>query len=283
MELKITGMEAERKSIDFNYSELRQQITEKADFYKNLVYDDESIRAAKTDRATLNKFKSALSDKKREVKNDCLKPFEDFEKKVNDLISIIDEPILAIDTKIKSFEEQEKQEKRLEIVEMFTNAGFQPFVKFESIFNPKWLNKTFSLKKVEDELAEKRNAIGHDIATINALQDFSFEALEEYKRTLDLNRAIQEGQRLADIQRRKAEAKETKGVCEREAAAKEPPVSEKISAQAEETQEAEESTATDNKNDAERQWVSFKALVSIEQAEALGNFCRANGIELKMI
>ena len=47
--------------------------------------------------------------------------------------------------------------------------------------------------------------IGNDIAAVNALPEFSFEALEVYKNTLDVSKAIQEGHRLADIQRRKAE------------------------------------------------------------------------------
>ena len=48
--------------------------------------------------------------------------------------------------------------------------------------------------------------IGTDVVTISKLPEFKFEAMEVYRKTLDMNQAIQEGQRLADIQKRKLEA-----------------------------------------------------------------------------
>ena len=49
--------------------------------------------------------------------------------------------------------------------------------------------------------------IRSDEETIEKLQEFSFEAMEVYKKTLNLSQAIQKGQELADIQRRKEEAR----------------------------------------------------------------------------
>ena len=50
--------------------------------------------------------------------------------------------------------------------------------------------------------------IGEDVVTIHKLSEFSFEAMEVYKNTLNLTMAIQEGQRLLDIQKRKKEHEE---------------------------------------------------------------------------
>ena len=62
--------------------------------------------------------------------------------------------------------------------------------------------------------------IGNDIATINNLPEFSFEAREVYVKTLDIAKAIKEGQRLAEIQKRKNayEEEQQKKVEEEEAA-----------------------------------------------------------------
>ena len=46
--------------------------------------------------------------------------------------------------------------------------------------------------------------IGNEITTIHSLPEFSFEAMETYKKTLDMAQAIREGQRLSEIQKRKA-------------------------------------------------------------------------------
>ena len=59
MELKVEELDFP-KVIDFNFDELKAEITAKAALYKNMVYTDDSIREAKADKAKLNKFITAL-------------------------------------------------------------------------------------------------------------------------------------------------------------------------------------------------------------------------------
>ena len=74
------------------------------------------------------------------------------------------------------------------------------------IWDEKWLNATVTLPKIEEQMKSRMYQIGTDVVTISKLPEFKFEAMEVYKKTLDMNQAIQEGQRLADIQKRKLEA-----------------------------------------------------------------------------
>ena len=204
MELRINTWKSP-EVIDFNFEELKEEITTKSALYKNMVYTDETIKDAKSDRALLNKFKTALEDKRKEVKKQCLEPYNQFEKQIKELVAIIDEPVKLIGEQITEFEDREKAEKHGQITELFNKAGFQSFVTLEQIYDPKWLNKSVSLKSIEEELTNTVYRIGHDVTTINSLKEYSFEALEHYKKTLDLAGAIAEGQRLADIQKRKLE------------------------------------------------------------------------------
>ena len=55
-------------------------------------------------------------------------------------------------------------------------------------------------------MKETMYRIGEEVGTISRLPEFSFEAMEVYKKTLDLTQAIKKGQELADIQKRKEEA-----------------------------------------------------------------------------
>ena len=49
--------------IQFNYEELKAEITSKVEMYKNLVYTgSDQIKDAKADRAALNKLIKAMSD-----------------------------------------------------------------------------------------------------------------------------------------------------------------------------------------------------------------------------
>ena len=66
MELEIYNPTKENtvKQIDWNFEELKKEITEKAEMYGSLVYTDENIKEAKADRAKLNKFIKFLEDKR---------------------------------------------------------------------------------------------------------------------------------------------------------------------------------------------------------------------------
>lgn len=205
MELIINKQEP--GAISCNYEELKANLVASVEHYKTLVYTEEQIKAAKEDRAKLNKLKQQLKDRLKEVETEFLAPFETFRAQVTDLIKIIDEPVAVIDAQIKEVETKEKNEKRDKINELFAELKKQapPWLKLDSIYNPRWENKTFSIKNVESEIADKITEINKAVETLDSLPAFGFEAVEEYKRTLDVNRAIAEGQRLADIQRRKEE------------------------------------------------------------------------------
>lgn len=192
--------------IQFNYDELKQEITEKVANYANLVYTDEQISEAKKDRATLNKFVKAIEDERKKVKNDCLKPYEDFEKKIKELNGIVNNAITNIDKQVKDYEEQKKAEKKEKIIELYKNTVFPDWVKFEHIFDVRWLNSSVSIAAITKELIAKCEKIESDLTTLSNLPEFGFEAVEVYKSTFDINRALNDGKRLAEIQKRKSEA-----------------------------------------------------------------------------
>ena len=285
MELRINTWKSP-EVIDFNFKELKEEITNKSALYKNMVYTDETIKDAKSDRALLNKFKTALEDKRKEVKKQCLEPYNQFEKQIKELVAIIDEPVKLIGEQITEFEDREKAEKHEQIIELFNKAGFQSFVTLEQIYDPKWLNKSVSLKSIEEELTNTVYRIGHDVTTINSLKEYSFEALEHYKKTLDLASAIAEGQRLADIQKRKLEH-EAEVKAREELAKKQAEERAKAEAEAEANlhEESEEVSQEEPQQAVEvkRQWIKFVALLSKDDALALKEFCDNRGIEIKSI
>lgn len=281
MELRINTWKSP-EVIDFNFEELKEEITNKSALYKNMVYTDETIKDAKSDRALLNKFKTALEDKRKEVKKQCLEPYNQFEKQIKELVAIIDEPVKLIGEQITEFEDREKAEKHEQIIELFNKAGFQSFVTLEQIYDPKWLNKSVSLKSIEEELTNTVYRIGHDVTTINSLKEYSFEALEHYKKTLDLAGAIAEGQRLADIQKRKLEH-EAEVKAREELAKKQAEEKAKVEANLQEEFEEVSQEEPQQAVEVKRQWIKFVALLSKDDALALKEFCDKRGIEIKSI
>lgn len=206
MELKIISPQEDGfiKEIRWNNEELKAEISEKMQEYKSLVFTAETIQDAKKDRAKLNELRNAFEDERKKVKNRCMKPYEKFERQVEELTALIDEPIQLIDSQIKEVEENRKAQKRKEIEELFSGIGFQTFVTLEKIWDGKWLNVSVPMSRIEEQMKTRMYQIGNDVMTIKNLPEFSFEALEVYKKSLDLTMAIQEGQRLSEIQKRKA-------------------------------------------------------------------------------
>ena len=208
MELQIYSPEKDGflEEIKWNNEELKAEVAAKVKEYEGLVYTPDQMKEAKKDRADLRKFRTALEDERKRIKKKCMEPYDRFEEQVKEVIALVDQPIRMIDEQIKEQEEIEKQEKRKEIEQVFKEIGFQPFVKLEQIFDSKWLNKSVSLASIREEMQSRMFRIGDEVITINALPAFSFEAMEVYKDTLDINRAVTEGKRLADLQKRKEEA-----------------------------------------------------------------------------
>lgn len=206
MELKIISPQEGGfvKEIQWNHEELKADIAAKMEDFKGLVFTEDTIKEAKKDRANLNKLRTAFEDERKRIKKLCMEPYNVFEQQVKEVVALIDEPIRFIDEQIKEVDEKKKVQKREDIEALFQTIGFQNFVTLEQIFDAKWLNVSVSMNSIEEQMKSWMYQIGTEVATISRLPEFSFEAMEVYKSTLDMNRAIQEGQRLADIQKRKA-------------------------------------------------------------------------------
>lgn len=271
MEIKVE--EILLPEISFNYTELRAEIMAAVDKYKTLVYGDDELRDAKKDRATLNKLRTALEDECKRRKAEYMKPYEDFKKKVDELCAIIAEPISCIDKQLKEADEKRKADKRTEIGAYWTQCekpAALDWVTLPRIFDEKWLNSTVPMRAIQDEIDGWIYRIETELNTLASLPDFSFEATEEYKRTLDLNKAISEGRRLADLQKRKLEAQAAAKAAEE----KPLPVAD-VKPAPEEVKPAADDTG--------KMWVKFAALLDTEKALALKAFFKANGIEFRAI
>lgn len=286
MELKVNEVQLPEQ-ITFNYEELKQEIAEKTSMYETLVYTDDQIKEAKADKANLNKLKKALNDERIRREKEYMQPFNDFKAKINEIISIIDKPVAVIDKQVKEYEEKQKQDKKSSIEELFRSIGFQSFVNLEMIFDEKWLNASTSMKKIEEAMNSEKMRIGNDIFTLSNLPEFSFEATEIYKNTLDINKALNEGRRLSEIQKRKAEYEAAEKARAEEQA--------RLAAEAEARKQEAVVVAEANVGGRvtpvcevpvevpKKQWISFKALLTVDDATALKQFFEARNIQFEAI
>lgn len=224
MELKVTTdlATAIPSEISFNFEELKMTLAERLDHYNHLVITEDSIQEGKADRAKLNALVKALEDRRKEVKKACLVPYEKFEIKEKELVSLVMAPIAAIDKQLNLYEVQRRAEKEAEIKaiwdEYLADNKVPAGITLNKIFNDKWLNASVKPNAIRKEIAESLEKIVNDLAAIKNLPAHAFEAEELYKNTLDLSRALGEAHRLTEQDERRKEWEAEK---ERRQAAKE--------------------------------------------------------------
>ena len=135
-----------------------------------------------------------------------MKPYEDFEVKIKELDGIVSKAIKNIDDQVKGYEEQKKSEKMAQIQDYWDRVTSTDHpLTLQRIMDTRWLNATTSMKNIQEEINGILAKYAEDISTLSNLPEFSFEAIEIYKDTLDLGRAVNEAHRLSEQAKRKTE------------------------------------------------------------------------------
>ena len=259
----------------FNYEELKAELIEKTALYETIVYTDDQVKKAKEDRANLNRLKKALNDERIRQEREYMEPFATFKAQINEIIGIIDKPVQVIDKQVKAFEEQQKAEKR-ELIEgywheVLAEEKVPAAVCFSHIFDEKWLNASVTMKTIQKAIDDKLVKIAEDLAVVRSLPAYAFEAEECYIDTLDLAKAVSEAHRLQEMAERKAahEAEKAKRL--------------QVSGEMKEIPVAPKAEPEDLPTEPKREWIAFQALLTPDEARALGQYMKSNGIQYKAV
>ena len=97
-----------------NYDELKLMLTEGLKKYTNIIYQPEQVDDAKSDLKVLKSIKKKITDKRKELEDAYSAPYQDVKTKLNELVSLIDEPLKVIDKYIKD-EELSQKHKEIEV------------------------------------------------------------------------------------------------------------------------------------------------------------------------
>lgn len=283
MELRIISPSEDGfvTSIEFNHEELKAELEERLQKYQGLVYTEETVTEAKKDRASLNKFKKALNDKRLEIKRQCMAPLEEFEAKVKELVSMVEEPVREIDAQVKGFEEQKREMKRADIEDFWNlqETDVKALVSLDRVFNPRWLNTTYSMKKVEEEIMEFFSKVESELALIEELEtEFEDQVIRVYLQDFNVAKAMAENKALVDqkakreeLKRQREEAEAARKKSEAEGATEAPAAD--LAPKAAPKPKAPETEA------AQVQQIDFRVWATAEQLGKLKAFLLENGIK----
>lgn len=144
--------------IESNAPEIRAEMDQKLEFYRNLVVTPETVNDGKKAKADLNKLKTAIADKRKEVKRQCLDPYKAFEDACKEIEGMIDDAVESIDKQLKEFVRQVATEKLNALQEYFSQivVGMHEtdvsWIELGRILNPKWKNTTMKLETLKKEI-----------------------------------------------------------------------------------------------------------------------------------
>lgn len=183
-----------------NAKELLQAIEPQLKKFDYVVTDD-TLKDAKTDRASLNNLVKTIQSERKKIEDEV---FGEWKKEKADIMALekrLSASAEKLDAGIKQLEEKDKELKKKQIEEFwYTLTKKYPF---ELVFEKKMLNKTVTVKQIEDHLKKvlaKAIEGEHMMETFLPQDKFQAEQVKDvYYRTLDLAKAKARADELARI------------------------------------------------------------------------------------
>ena len=270
--------------LEFNYDTLKSALADRMDLYRGLVVTEDGIKAAKQDRADLNKLREAIDAKRKEVKKACLAPYNNFEARVKELTALVDAPIAAIDKQLQQYEEQRRATKRADVQAIYeeTVGELRSLLPFDKLWRDEWHNTSWSMKKIREAIVAAEGKAASDLEVLSTVESEFIEAVKlKYLEGLDLNAALAERARLQERaaklrqyeeQQRQAQENTTANLQEEE----------RTKASARGAEQA--ATATQSEGTEENIYLlRFECQLTRAQAAALADFLKANRISYRRI
>lgn len=191
-ELQI-NVELNSGSIITNTDELKEQLAVKMAEYENAVFTEESKQIAKAELASLRRLREAVEKRRKEIKAQCMIPYNNFEKEVKELTTIIDKPIQIIDKQLKEMEEVRIQKRRMDVGTLYAEVveEFSEYLPLKDIYDKKWDLAGTTLKKIREDLEQLVAKVLSEITILsNNPSDVKDEAIAMYKKDRDLSKAL---------------------------------------------------------------------------------------------
>jgi hypothetical protein len=165
--------------------QINEIVLEKVKGLNEIQCTEENKQEAKNYKAYLNKIKTELENRRKEIKKQISEPYDKFnayyEEKVK---SVLDNGINQLTEKISEIEKQQIEEKRQEVENFFEE--YRTFYHLESIIEsidnvPIKINLSNSLKSLKEETQAFLIKISEEIKVINKEPTNREEILLEYK------------------------------------------------------------------------------------------------------
>ena len=183
--------------VTWNFEEIKKSLEDSVAIYQGMIYTDDTIKTAKTDVAELRALAKAIEDRRKEVKEKCLEPYNIIEKQAKELVALVNKPIEAINIQVQDYENRRKEAVRAKIDAYWKQkCVVLPESIWDAahskIYDSRWENATATQKSwkegIDNGVAEIQGAI-ETIKSFNS--EFEEDMLNSFYADLSLQNAIQ--------------------------------------------------------------------------------------------
>lgn len=199
--------------VEDNITEAKEYALSLKEYYGTLVFNDDQLKEAKDERASINKLVKSIADYRKNIVAEFKKPIEQFETTAKETEKILKETSDFVDVQVKNFENKEKEKKREEIEKIYNTQieELKDVISINQLFNDKWLNKGTTLQSIEDEIKSKLAGIRSGLKAIEELHsEFELEIKNTYLQDFDLSKAIIKNNQLKEQKERLSKVEEKK-------------------------------------------------------------------------
>lgn len=196
--------------IQTNFEAVKEWLTEELAPYATMVVTEDSIADGKKTRAAIRKVGDSIDAQRKAIKKIWMKPYEDYEAKCKELTGIVNGAVSNIDGQIKAMENEMKEQKRQRLSDLFDDNAYDvaDYITFDDIFDPKWLNASFSEIEAANIMVGKIEEFKEGLEAIRGMNSpYEASMLSEYSKTHSVSKAMAEGRRLEAIQKAEEERK----------------------------------------------------------------------------
>lgn len=169
MELILQSADVNLPQSIANLEALKAELIPRLEKYNSLVVTEDNIKAAKDDKAQLNKLRKAIEEQRISIKKQYLEPYNVLEAQCKEVIALIDAPIQAIDKQIKVFAAAEEEQKYKVLEAYFTSLNPPEWVEIADLLNPKWRNKGLKIEALQAEMEQKLQGLMVDLGKLSAM------------------------------------------------------------------------------------------------------------------
>lgn len=157
-----------------NVEQIREWAVQQTERDRNLLLQtNEDFTAARKRCAEINRVIDRISEKRIEVKKAYNAPYNEFEKSLKGVTAVLSEAKDHLWGQIKAAEAKQQDEKLDRIRKVYDESATdmqKEYRPLESIFNPKWLNRSVSMESIRQEIVLNGETVKREVRAIRALR-----------------------------------------------------------------------------------------------------------------